>query len=213
MRIIMLGPPGSGKGTQAQILSELYCVPVITTGDMLRDSVDMGTRYGKLAKDYMERGDLVPDGIVNRIVGDRLKRNDLSEGFILDGYPRSIPQADALDKILDENNQELDYVIHVVLDDESIIDRLSKRRVCPNCGAVYHLESNPPKIPDVCDECGSKLIRRIDDSPDVIRKRLKVYREKTKPLLERYEERGIVVDVPGDVDLSKLPQMLKELLG
>ena len=213
MRIIMLGPPGSGKGTQAQILSELYCVPVITTGDMLRDSVDRGTRYGKLAKDYMERGDLVPDGIVNRIVGDRLKRNDLSEGFILDGYPRSIPQADALDKILDENNQELDYVIHVVLDDESIIDRLSKRRVCPNCGAVYHLESNPPKIPDVCDECGSKLIRRIDDSPDVIRKRLKVYREKTKPLLERYEERGIVVDVPGDVDLSKLPQMLKELLG
>ena len=213
MRIIMLGPPGSGKGTQAQILSELYCVPVITTGDMLRDSVDMGTRYGKLAKDYMERGDLVPDGIVNRIVGDRLKRNDLSEGFILDGYPRSIPQADALDKILDENNQELDYVIHVVLDDESIIDRLSKRRVCPNCGAVYHLESNPPKIPDVCDECGSKLIRRNDDSPDVIRKRLKVYREKTKPLLERYEERGIVVDVPGDVDLCKLPQMLKELLG
>jgi adenylate kinase len=209
----MLGPPGSGKGTQAQILSELYCVPVITTGDMLRDSVDMGTRYGKLAKDYMERGDLVPDGIVNRIVGDRLKRNDLSEGFILDGYPRSIPQADALDKILDENNQELDYVIHVVLDDESIIDRLSKRRVCPNCGAVYHLESNPPKIPDVCDECGSKLIRRNDDSPDVIRKRLKVYREKTKPLLERYEERGIVVDVPGDVDLCKLPQMLKELLG
>ena len=209
----MLGPPGSGKGTQAQILSELYCVPVITTGDMLRDSVDRGTRYGKLAKDYMERGDLVPDGIVNRIVGDRLKRNDLSEGFILDGYPRSIPQADALDKILDENNQELNYVIHVVLDDESIIDRLSKRRVCPNCGAVYHLESNPPKIPDVCDECGSKLIRRIDDSPDVIRKRLKVYREKTKPLLERYEERGIVVDVPGDVDLCKLPQMLKELLG
>ena len=209
----MLGPPGSGKGTQAQILSELYCVPVITTGDMLRDSVDMGTRYGKLAKDYMERGDLVPDGIVNRIVGDRLKRNDLSEGFILDGYPRSIPQADALDKILDENNQELDYVIHVVLDDESIIDRLSKRRVCPNCGAVYHLESNPPKIPDVCDECGSKLIRRNDDSPDIIRKRLKVYREKTKPLLERYEERGIVVDVPGDVDLCKLPQMLKELLG
>jgi adenylate kinase len=209
----MLGPPGSGKGTQAQILSELYCVPVITTGDMLRDSVDRGTRYGKLAKDYMERGDLVPDGIVNRIVGDRLKRNDLSEGFILDGYPRSIPQADALDKILDENNQELDYVIHVVLDDESIIDRLSKRRVCPNCGAVYHLESNPPKIPDVCDECGSKLIRRNDDSPDVIRKRLKVYREKTKPLLERYEERGIVVDVPGDVDLCKLPQMLKELLG
>ena len=213
MRIIMLGPPGSGKGTQAQILSELYCVPVITTGDMLRDSVDMGTRYGKLAKDYMERGDLVPDGIVNRIMGDRLERNDLSEGFILDGYPRSIPQADALDKILDENNQELDYVIHVVLDDESIIDRLSKRRVCPNCGAVYHLESNPPKIPDVCDECGSKLIRRNDDSPDVIRKRLKVYREKTKPLLERYEERGIVVDVPGDVDLCKLPQMLKELLG
>jgi adenylate kinase len=213
VRIIMLGPPGSGKGTQAQILSELYCVPVITTGDMLRDSVDRGTRYGKLAKDYMERGDLVPDGIVNRIVGDRLKRNDLSEGFILDGYPRSIPQADALDKILDENNQELDYVIHVVLDDESIIDRLSKRRVCPNCGAVYHLESNPPKIPDVCDECGSKLIRRNDDSPDVIRKRLKVYREKTKPLLERYEERGIVVDVPGDVDLCKLPQMLKELLA
>ena len=209
----MLGPPGSGKGTQAQILSELYCVPVITTGDMLRDSVDRGTRYGKLAKDYMERGDLVPDGIVNRIVGDRLKRNDLSEGFILDGYPRSIPQADALDKILDENNQELDYVIHVVLDDESIIDRLSKRRVCPNCGAVYHLESNPPKIPDVCDECGSKLIRRNDDSPDVIRKRLQVYMEKTKPLLERYEERGIVVDVPGDVDLCKLPQMLKELLG
>jgi adenylate kinase len=209
----MLGPPGSGKGTQAQILSELYIVPVITTGDMLRDAVERGTRYGTMAEKYMERGDLVPDDIVNKIVADRLKRRDLKGGFILDGYPRSTPQADALDEILEDRNEKLDYVIHVVLDDESIIERLSKRRICPKCGTVYHLKSNPTKKPGVCDECGSELIQRSDDTPEVIRNRLKVYREKTEPLLERYRTRGLVVDVPGDVDLKKLPQIFRELLG
>jgi adenylate kinase len=209
----MLGPPGSGKGTQARIISELYKVPVVTTGDMLRDAVARGTENGKVAKGYMDRGELVPDKIVNMVVRDRLSMPDVEEGFILDGYPRSIVQADALDRILMERGLRLDYVIHVTLDDDAIIGRLGNRRSCPDCGAVYHLESKPPKDPGVCDECGSGLVLREDDKPEVIRHRLEVYREKTRPLLDRYMKAGIVREVRGDFTLDDLPGLLSKILG
>ena len=213
MRIVMLGPPGSGKGTQAHIISELYGVPVVTTGDMLRDAVARGTVHGLTAKGYMDRGELVPDEIVNAVVRERLGRPDVEGGFILDGFPRSRAQAEALGRILEERRLRLDHVVHVTLGDEAIVARLSKRRSCPSCGAVYHLESKPPKTMGACDECGARLVQRDDDRPEVIRNRLNVYREKTRPLLERYEEAGIVREVPGDTPLDELPGLLRSLLG
>ena len=213
LRIVLLGPPGSGKGTQAHIISELYGVPVITTGDMLREAVANGTEYGRIADGYMSRGELVPDKIVNGVVGERLSRSDLENGFILDGFPRSTPQAEFLDGFLEEHDLKLDYVIHVTLDDEAIIKRLSNRRSCPNCGEVYHLASKPPKKKGVCDKCGSELILRDDDRPDVIRNRLVVYREKTQPLLDRYMEKGLIKEVPGDNPIDRLPELLKRVLG
>ncbi len=209
----MLGPPGSGKGTQAHIISELYGVPVITTGDMLRDAVANGTEYGRIADGYMSRGELVPDEIVNGVVGERLGRSDLEDGFILDGFPRSTSQAEFLDSFLEEHGLKLDYVIHVTLDDEAIVKRLSNRRSCPSCGEVYHLVSKPPKKKGVCDKCGSELILRDDDRPDVIRNRLEVYREKTQPLLDRYAKKGLIKEVSGDHPMDKLPEQLKKVLG
>jgi adenylate kinase len=213
LRIILLGPPGSGKGTRAHIISELYGVPVITTGDMLREAVANRTEYGRVADGYMSRGELVPDKIVNGIVGERLSKSDLDNGFILDGFPRSTPQAEFLDNILEENGLKLDYVIHVTLDDDAIVKRLSNRRSCPNCGEVYHLVSKPPNKKGVCDKCGSELVQRDDDRPDVIRNRLTVYRAKTQPLLDRYMKKGLIKDVPGDYPLDRLPEQLKKVLG
>jgi len=209
----MLGPPGSGKGTQAHIISELYGVPVITTGDMLREAVAKGTEYGRVADGYMSRGELVPDEIVNGVVGERLGRSDLENGFILDGFPRSTPQAEFLDGFLEQHGLKLDYVIHVTLDDEAIVKRLSNRRSCPSCGEVYHLVSKPPKKEGVCDRCGSELMLRDDDRPDVIRNRLEVYREKTQPLLDRYKEKGLIREVPGDHPIGRLPELLRNALG
>lgn len=213
MRIVMLGPPGSGKGTQARIISELYGVPVVTTGDMLRDAVARRTQHGRVAKGFMDRGELVPDRIVNMVVRERLSMPDLEAGFILDGFPRSTAQADALDRVLEERGLQLDYVIHVTLGDEAIAARLGNRRSCPVCGAVYHLESKPPRAAGVCDECGSGLVLRDDDKPEVIRHRLEVYREKTQPLLDRYMGAGIIREVPGDCPLNELPGLLRKILG
>ncbi len=213
MRVVMLGPPGSGKGTQAHIISELYGVPVVTTGDMLRDAAARGTGHGLTAKGYMDRGELVPDDIVNAVVRERLSRPDVEKGFILDGFPRSKAQAEALDKILEERRLRLDHVVHVTLGDKEIVGRLSKRRSCPRCGAVYHLESKPPRRGLACDECGARLVQRDDDRPEVIRHRLEVYREKTRPLLDRYSRMGIIREVPGDTPLEDLPGLLKSILG
>ena len=213
MRVVMLGPPGSGKGTQAHIISELYGVPVVTTGDMLRDAAARGTGEGLTAKKYMDRGELVPDEIVNAVVRERLSRPDVERGFILDGFPRSKAQAEALDRILKERRLRLDHVVHVTLGDEEIVGRLSKRRSCPRCGAVYHLESKPPRRSLICDECGAQLVQRDDDRPEVIRHRLEVYREKTRPLLDRYAGMGLIREVPGDTPLEDLPRTLKSFLG
>jgi len=213
MRIIMMGPPGSGKGTRAHIISEIFELPVITTGDMLRGAVREQTEYGLEAKAYMDRGDLVPNDIVNGIVRKRMSKPDLAKGFILDGYPRSVNQADALDKILKEKGIELTHVLSVVLSDEVIIDRLSKRRNCPDCNEIYHLVSKQPKKDGVCDKCGAKLILREDDKEEVIKHRLNVYRTNTQQLLDRYEKMGLIVETDGEVPLEGLRDHLKELLG
>ena len=213
MRIVMMGPPGSGKGTRAHIISELYGIPVITTGDMLRGAVREETEYGLEAKAYMDRGDLGPDTIVNGIVKDRMDKPDLANGFILDGYPRSINQADALDEILKKKDIELTHVLSVVLSDKVIIERISKRRSCPVCNEIYHLTSKPPNEDGVCDKCGAKLILRKDDKETVVRYRLLVYKETTHQLLERYEKMGLIVETDGEIPLDGLRVHLKELLG
>jgi adenylate kinase len=213
MRIVMLGPPGSGKGTRAHIISELYDIPVITTGEMLREAVRDETEYGKIAKGYMDRGDLVPNDIVNGIVRERFEKDDVKKGFILDGYPRSVNQADALDEILKDQDINLSHVVSVVLSDEVIVERLSQRRSCPKCGEIYHLIAKPPKKQGICDVCGAKLILRDDDKEDVILHRLKVYRENTQTLLDRYDKQGLIVETDGEVPLENLRAHLKELLG
>jgi adenylate kinase len=208
-----MGPPGSGKGTRAHIISDLYNIPVVTTGDMLREAVRDKTEYGKIAKKYMKKGDLVPDNIVNGIVRDRMNMPDVKNGFILDGFPRSKAQADALDEILEDLRIELTHVLYVVLSDNLIIRRLSKRRSCPNCGAVYHLESAPPRKDGKCNICDADLIQRNDDKEEVIQHRLKVYRKQTEPLLDRYIDKGLIVETSGKVSIDKLPAHLKDLLG
>jgi len=213
MKIIILGPPGSGKGTRAHIISEIFDLPVITTGDMLRGAVRENNEYGMEAKAYMDLGDLVPDDIVNGIVKKRMGRPDVVKGFILDGYPRSVNQAEALDEILKEKGIKLTHVLSVVLSDEEIIERLSKRRSCPVCNEIYHLVSKPPKKEGVCDKCGAKLILREDDKEDVIRHRLQIYWETTQPLTERYEKRGLIVETDGKVPIEGLRDHLKELLS
>ena len=212
MRIILLGPPGSGKGTCAKIIGELYNIPVITTGDMLRQVVAKETTLGKTAKTFMDLGELVPDELVNKLIKKRIREPDSKQGFILDGYPRSVKQAEALEQILLGIGEKLDQVINIVLEDESIVARLSLRRSCPNCGAIYHLQNKPPKIAGKCDICNSDIIQREDDKEDVIRHRLEVYWEKTHPLIDWYQKRGKVKNIRGDIDINNLPKALKNLI-
>lgn len=212
LRIIMLGPPGSGKGTCAKIIGDLYNIPVITTGDILRQAVAKETTLGKTAKIYMDRGELVPDELVNKLIKERIREPDSKKGFILDGYPRSIKQAEALKQILLDIKEKLDHVINIVLEDESIVARLSLRRSCPNCGAIYHLQNKPPKIAGKCDVCNSNIIQREDDKENVIRHRLEIYWEKTQPLIDWYKKRGKVKNIRGDIDINNLPIALKNLI-
>lgn len=213
MRVVLLGPPGSGKGTCSKIIGEIYGAPVITTGDMLRAAVAKATPLGVTAKGYMDRGELVPDDLVNGLVAERLREPDAADGFVLDGYPRSPRQAEALERMLEASGKRLDHVLHVTLEDEVIIDRLSKRRSCPKCGAIFHLENKPPRMNGKCDTCSTVLVQRDDDKPDVIRRRLEVYREKTRPVLDFYEKRGEIKTIRGDIDLKQLPAALRRVLG
>ncbi len=209
MRFILLGAPGAGKGTQAVMLAEKYNVPQISTGDIFRSNIKNGTELGMKAKEYMDKGLLVPDEITVGIVKDRIQKEDCKNGFLLDGFPRTIPQAEYLDKALEEMKISLDGVINIFVPDENILKRLSGRRVCPNCSVSYHIHFNPPKEDGVCDNCGSNLIQRDDDKEETILSRLKTYHAQTEPLIEYYGKQNKVVTVVGQ---EKIEDTSKELL-
>ena len=202
MRLILLGPPGAGKGTQAKRLIERYGIPQISTGDILRAAVREGTELGKKAKQYMDAGQLVPDEVVIGIIRERLKEADCAKGFILDGFPRTVPQAEALKSVLAELGQALDHVVSIEVPDEDLVERLTGRRTCRKCGAMYHVKFTPPKQEGVCDKCGGELYQRDDDKEETIRARLKVYHDQTAPLVEFYNEEGLLrrIDGVGSVD-------------
>ncbi|MBA7597820.1 adenylate kinase [subsurface metagenome] len=212
MRLVILGPPGSGKGTRAKIIGRIFKYPVITTGAMLRDAVAAGTEYGKIAEGYMKKGELVRDDIVIGIVEERLRKPDVEDGFILDGFPRSVNQAKALDRILNKMGAILDVVMYVTAKPETILSRLSLRRSCPKCGAIYHLKDILPKVEGVCDECGSKLVQRDDDKEEIILHRLEVYAQQTFPILERYERLGKVREVSGELKIDEIPGEVERVL-
>ena len=208
-----MGPPGSGKGTVARIISKIYSIPVIATGDMLREAVSDGNEYGRAAKEFMENGELVPDEIVNGIIKERLMRPDCEEGFILDGFPRNLKQANALYQILRKKQQSITHVLNIVLDADTIIQRLSLRLSCSRCGAIYHLKNKPPREDGKCDECGYELIQRSDDREEIIRHRLLVYDEATRPLVERYREEGVVRQMRGDLPINEIPENVRQILN
>lgn len=199
-----MGLPGAGKGTQADIIKEKYDIPHISTGDMFRLAIKEGTELGKKAKAYMDEGALVPDEVTNGIVEERLSKPDCEKGFLLDGFPRTIPQAEALQAITTKLNKSLDYVIHVDVPAEKLVERLTGRRVCPSCGTSYHVTNNPPKEEGICDKDGQTLIQREDDTEETVQKRLSVNIEQAKPLLNYYEEQGILVTVDGDQPIDKV---------
>ncbi|RKY30324.1 MAG: adenylate kinase [Candidatus Omnitrophota bacterium] len=207
--LILLGPPGAGKGTVGKKLSENWNIPLISSGDILRENVKKETHLGKKAKEYMEKGELVPDSIVTEVIKERIKMDDCKNGFILDGYPRNRKQAEILDGILENDNKLL--AVNLVADDEFLVKRLANRRVCEKCGAIYHLINMPPKKPGICDICGGKLIQREDDKEEIIRNRLKVYKKETAPLLDYYKEKGVLKEVRGDQELEKTVSQIEKL--
>lgn len=213
MNLILLGGPGAGKGTQAKLIVEEYKIPQISTGDMLREAVKQGTELGKKAKEYMDKGELVPDEIVIGIVRDRLKQPDCEKGFILDGFPRTIAQAEALDKMLDEIGKKIDAVINIYVPEEEIVKRIVNRRTCKKCGAIYHLIYSPPKESNKCDKCGGELYQRDDDKEETVRERLRVYKQQTEPLIEYYEKKGILYNVDGTKDINGVFEEIKGVLS
>lgn len=208
-----MGLPGAGKGTQAELINKEYNIPHISTGDMFRLAILEETPLGKEAKRYMDAGALVPDEVTNGIVEERLAMEDCEQGFLLDGFPRTIPQAEALEQITKSLNKTLDYVIHVDVPEEKLLERLTGRRVCSKCGATYHVLYNPPKAEGKCDLDGAALIQRDDDTEETVQKRLKVNVEQTKPLLQFYEERNILITVNGDQEIEKVFQEIKAKIG
>ena len=204
MKIIMLGAPGAGKGTQAKRISEKYGIPHISTGDIFRANIKEGTELGKEAKSYMDEGKLVPDELTVRILLDRVSKDDCKGGYLLDGFPRTIPQAEVLDKELEKAGDRVDFAIDVEVPDESIVKRMSGRRACLKCGATYHVESLPPKTEGICDKCGEKLSIREDDKEETVKKRLEVYHKETEPLINYYEKKGILETVDGMQDAEEV---------
>ena len=213
MKIIMLGAPGAGKGTQAKMLAAKYNIPHISTGDIFRANIKNGTPLGEKAKEYMDKGLLVPDELVVDLVIDRFKDPDCEKGYILDGFPRTIPQAKALTEALDKIGQKVDFAINVEVPDENIVRRMSGRRACVGCGATYHIKYNPTKVDNVCDTCGKELILRDDDKPETVEKRLNVYHEQTQSLIEYYTEQGILKEVDGTVDMNVVFDAIVDILG
>lgn len=213
MKIIMLGAPGAGKGTQAKMIAEKFAIPHVSTGDIFRANIKNGTELGKQAKEYMDKGQLVPDELTVKILLDRVAQEDCKNGYVLDGFPRTIPQAEVLDKALTELNDKVDFAINVDVPDENIIGRMSGRRACVKCGATYHIKYNAPKQEGICDACGDSLILRSDDEPETVKKRLVEYHDKTQPLIDFYENKGILKTVDGTQDLNDVFGAILEILG
>ncbi len=213
MRIILLGPPGAGKGTQAKKIEEEFGIPQLATGDIIRLAMKEGTAWGKKAEAFVREGQLVPDEVVIGIVRERLSQDDVRQGFILDGFPRTLKQAEALEEMLKDLGVSLDAVLYFDIPEEELVRRLSARRVCENCQAPYNLISSPPRHDEVCDRCGGRLVQRPDDTPEVIRKRLAVYEEQTKPLVDFYREKGLLVVIPSSGTIEETYARVKAVLS
>lgn len=213
MKIVILGAPGAGKGTQAVNLSATLKIPHISTGDIFRSNIKAGTPLGKKVKQIIDNGDLVPDEVTIEVVKDRLCQKDCSDGFILDGFPRTMPQAEGLDTILDKMGTRIDHVLNIVVTDDVIIRRLSGRRICPECNAGYHIDSCAPIQEGICDSCGAKLIQREDDSEETVINRLKTYHDQTEPLIGFYEKKGILVNVTGQYRIEDTTTAVYDALG
>jgi hypothetical protein len=204
MKLVILGPPGAGKGTQAEYIVERYNIPHISTGDIFRENIKNNTELGKEAKSYMDKGLLVPDDLVIALVEDRLNKDDAKEGFLLDGFPRTVAQAVSLDSILDKNDDKLTKVINISVDPEILIERAVGRRVCKTCGMTYHVKFNPPKEDGVCDKDGTKLIQRDDDTEETVKTRISVYFDQTAPLIDYYRAQNLLIDIDGAKDIDKV---------
>ena len=204
MKVVMLGAPGAGKGTQAKMIATKYNVPHISTGDIFRANIKEGTELGKKAKSYMDQGLLVPDELVVDLVVDRLQQEDCKDGYILDGFPRTIPQAEALDAALSKLDTKLDVALDIDVADDFIVKRMGGRRACLGCGATYHIVNIPPKKEGICDTCGAELVLRDDDKPETVEKRLLVYHEQTQPLIDYYKNSGILVTLDGTKDMNEV---------
>lgn len=202
MKIVMLGAPGAGKGTQAKMIADKYSIPHISTGDIFRANIKNGTKLGMEAKQYMDQGLLVPDELTVKILLDRVSQADCKNGYVLDGFPRTIPQAEVLDQALTELGDKIDYAINVDVPDENIINRMSGRRACAACGATYHIVHVPTKEEGICDRCGKELILRDDDKPETVKNRLNVYHDQTQPLIDFYTAKGVLKSVDGTVDMN-----------
>ena len=214
MDVILLGPPGAGKGTQAKMMIEKWRIPQVSTGDILRAAVREGTQLGLEAKGFMDEGGLVPDSVVIGIIEERIKEPDAADGFILDGFPRTIAQAEALEKILSDNDRKIEHVISIEVDDDELVTRLTGRRMCKSCGESFHMVFNQPSVENVCDTCSGELYQRDDDQEDTIRQRLEVYHEQTSPLIEYYRERGGLREVDGAGSISDIfDQIAAKLAG
>ena len=213
MKIIMLGAPGAGKGTQAKMIAKEYNIPHISTGDIFRANIKEGTDLGKEAKTYMDAGQLVPDELTVKILLDRVAKDDCKNGYVLDGFPRTIPQAEVLDAALTELGDKIDFAIDVDVPDENIVRRMGGRRACVTCGATYHIEHVPPKAEGICDICGSELILRDDDKPETVSNRLKVYHDQTQPLIDFYTKKGVLKSVDGTVDMMDVFAAIKAILA
>ena len=213
MKIVMLGAPGAGKGTQAKMIAAEYGLPHISTGDIFRANIKEGTELGKEAKTYMDAGQLVPDELTVKILLDRVAKDDCKNGYVLDGFPRTIPQAKVLDEALTALGEKIDFAIDVDVPDENIVRRMGGRRACVTCGATYHIEHVPPKAEGICDTCGSELILRDDDKPETVSNRLKVYHDQTQPLIDFYTEKGVLRSVDGTVDMMDVFAAIKDILA
>jgi adenylate kinase len=213
VRLVFLGPPGAGKGTQARELSREWGVPQIATGDMLREAMAAGTPLGRAAKQYYDRGELVPDDLIVQLIGARLAEPDAARGFILDGFPRNLAQAEALDRLLKNLGQSLDSVVYFDVTEPELLRRLTGRRVCRRCGATFHLQSAPPRTPGVCDRCGGELSQREDDRPETVKNRLRVYERQTAPLLDSYRARRLLTTISGEGSIGAIREAVRRAAG